>query len=112
MKIIGTTARGYNTTYLVEITEEEIARCMGFSGTSDAEYKSASSQTKREGLFPSGAEIGVGRKVDMVNTIAWKERTALEGAEALESLAKLLRGSMPSNFFTPPPEPEPEPQKD
>lgn len=101
MKIIGKAGDDH---YLVQISEEEIAISMGFRGVHDDAYKAAKPKPGYNdgGGLKIGTTVNVKAKADAVNSLAWKERTALEGADALEALAKLLRGAMPSRFFTPP----------
>lgn len=100
MKIIGKVGDGE---YIVQISEEEIAICMGFRGRHDDGYKALKPKSwGDDGSLKTSTVVDVKGKADAVNTMAWKEKTALEGADALEALAKLLRGAMPSRFFRPP----------
>lgn len=90
-------------TYLCKMTEREIALCMGFTGPSDEQYKRAKNNWRGDGL-PVGTNVAVARRADAITSMQWKERQAQEGADALEALAKIMRGAMPSNFFTLPAE--------
>lgn len=101
MRIIGEA----NGNYLVEISEDEIAYGLGYSGVYGENWKNFSGAYKLNGRFRVGTTIKLKEGVSFLPHLLSKEGEAKRGAATLRALADLIDQNLPS-VIIPPPEPE------
>lgn len=101
MKIIGKTGKSF----LVEITEVEIAACCGFQNTHDDDWKGF---VRKHGAYTNydyrldvGCEFHPKQISDWHYNINYKMKQVVEAAGFLTSLAEMMKH--PPNAFTIPP---------
>lgn len=112
MKIVGHAAGGR---YLLEATEDEIAKCVGWTGNYDEGWrKLAQNRRDRSGgnLLAIGIELNVAPVQDFFRRVHGHEQEAVRLATNLTALAALLTSNLPTSIIpaAPPPAPAPEPQ--
>lgn len=103
MKIIGVSspASAYTTTYLVEVSDAELAKMAGYGYRTEREFNDR---------CKIGAEIPVAKLYDHLVTLEAKGKELASSAAMLRSAATLLE-SLPAPFVPEPPAPAPEPPK-
>ncbi|WP_336801661.1 hypothetical protein [Kaistia sp. MMO-174] len=103
MKVIAKTGFGY----LVEMTEDEIAKAAGYP-YADGDFKKASGrESYSRDTLQIGTEIKVAAAYGFHSRIAEHQDAARKSAGTLRALADLLDGSMP-DVVIPPAQPEPQ----
>ena len=90
MKIIGSTVGGF----IVQMTEDEIAKAAGYSSTYDNEWRKA----KRSDHAPPdvGLELNVRAAYDFHSRVLSHEREARSCASMMRGLAEMLENAVPS----------------
>ena len=106
MKIIGVAGAD---TFLVQMTEHEIANICGFNSTYDDDYRklraSVTPRGVRNEMLPLGAVLQVRQLWEWRNKMNYTGKQAMNSAAFLRSLADLIVGAVPA-MIIPPPEPE------
>ncbi|RWX72526.1 hypothetical protein EOA24_00605 [Mesorhizobium sp. M2A.F.Ca.ET.039.01.1.1] len=103
MKIIGKTHAGY----LIEASEDEIAKAAGYGGDYDGEWKSARPAPHQGGWGDSrssliiGSEIDVRAAHDFHSRIKRNEAQARSAAGILKAIAELIEGNLPGVVIPP-----------
>lgn len=88
MKIIASTSAGY----LVEMTEDEIAKAAGFSGSWDGGWQKAIGDHRGP---PIGTTVDVNAAHAFHSRISQHQKEARSSAGILRALADMMDGAMP-----------------
>lgn len=109
MKVIASTGG----TFLVEMTDTEIARAAGYPSSYDDKFVRVTNRYSPRDPLAIGTEIKVAAAYDYHSRVAQHQDAARKSAGTLRALADLLDGSMPDVVIPPAiEEPKPEPSGD
>lgn len=99
MKIIANSG-GHSPSYIVEVSEGDLAMMAGFGGSYDDQWRKLRDRT---GVLPAGTKIPFRANMERIQSLASHEAKAKDAADTLRALAGLLDKALPAVSLPPAP---------